>query len=212
MKIIGKIKYPTKEVREDDNGYNIGFLMDHNTLNVTDKEKFKEAWFKIVMGKTPENKSSLELIRKTLKGAEVEFENRLGTCIDFKVLKVTENKPSFQDQLEKVNYKTLMAQAHKIGLISTKVELCPELTDMSKKTATFKATVTIQQNGEIAQVFEDFGEACGLDKKDGGNIDQEQIKCAWIRMGSTRALVRALRQATNNMEVAEEELPSGKTD
>ena len=210
MKIIGKIKYPTKEVREDDNGYNIGFLMDYNTLNVTDKEKYKETWFKIVMGKTPENKSSLELIRKTLKGAEVEFENRLGTCIDFKVLKVTENKPSFKDQLDKINYKTLMAEAHRTGLISTKVELCPELTDFAKKTATFKATVVIKQDGP-EQTFEDFGEACGLDKQDGGNIDQESIKCAWIRMASTRALVRALRQATNNMEVADEELPSGKT-
>lgn len=211
MKIIGKVKYPTKEVREDDNGYKIGFLMDHKTLNVTDKEKYKEAWFNLTMGKTPENKSSLELIRKTLKGAEVEFENRLGTCIDFKVLKVTENKPSFKDQLDKVNYKTLMAEAHKIGLISTKVELCPELTDFAKKTATFKATIVIKQDGP-EQTFEDFGEACGLSKQDGGNIDQESIKCAWIRMASTRALVRALRQATNNMEVAEEELPTSKTD
>lgn len=214
MKIIGKVKYSTKEVREDENGYAIGFLMDHKTLNVPDKELYEKTWFNLIMGKIPENKVMLENIRTQLKGAEVEFENRLGTCVDFKILKVaskTEEKPSFKDQLDKVNYKTLMAEAHKIGLISTKVELCPELSNFEKKTATFKATVVICRDKQ-EQTFEDFGEACGLTPVEGGNIDQESIRCAWIRMGSTRALVRALRQATNNMEVAAEELPSGETD
>ena len=79
------------------------------------------------------------------------------------------------------------------------------------KTACFKATVSIskevEEDGEkktIVQTFEDYGEACGLTTEEGGNIDSVQIRSAWIRMASTRALVRALRQATNNMETVDE--------
>lgn len=123
---------------------------------------------------------------------------------------------SLADKLEKVNYKTLMAEAHKIGIQSTKVELVPELTNMAEKKACFKATVVIarksvnKQAEEIQyQTFEDYGEACGSDNEE-ANIDSKQIRPAYIRMASTRALVRALRQATNNMETAEEEMPDGK--
>ncbi len=135
---------------------------------------------------------------------------------------INPNKPapgSLADQLAKVNYKTLMAEAHKIGIRSTSVELVPELTNMSEKKACFKATVviarkTIDTETKVEtidfQTFEDYGEACGSDVKGEANIDSENIRPAYIRMASTRALVRALRQATNNMETADEEMPEGK--
>lgn len=171
----------------------------------TDEEK----WYNV----TGEKEQLEDLVKAVVsKGNTIEFEYNNGVVGSLKLIARSTEKPSFKDQLDKVNYKTLMAEAHKIGLISTKVELCPELSNFEKKTATFKATVVIRREDSQEQTFEDFGEACGLSKEEGGNIDQEQIRCAWIRMASTRALVRALRQATNNMEVAAEELPSGETD
>jgi len=163
----------------------------------------------------------LKLATRLKKGFEVELDVELNIIRNVKVLSdAVEQEPakkgSFQDQLERVNYKTLEAQAHKIGLVKMEVEFVPELSNAAMMTACFKATATIRknvgQNGAIEhiyQTFEDYGDACGLDEKSGGNIDQPTIRNAWIRMASTRAQVRALKQATNNMEVAEEELPSG---
>lgn len=163
----------------------------------------------------------LKLATRLKKGFEVELSVELNIIRNIEVLSdKVEAEPakrgSFQDQLERVNYKTLENQAHKIGIVGMKVELVPELSNGLMMTACFKATVTIRKNiGKdgaiefIYQTFEDFGDACGLDEKSGGNIDQPSTRNAWIRMASTRAQVRALKQATNNMEVADEELPSG---
>ena len=162
----------------------------------------------------------LKLATRLKKGFEVELSVELNIIREIEVLsdaveKEPAKKGSFQDQLEKVNYKTLEDQAHKIGLVRMQVEFVPELSNATLMTACFKATATIRKNvGKdgaieyIHQIFEDYGDACGLDEKSGGNIDQPSIRNAWIRMASTRAQVRALKQATNNMEVAEEELPS----
>jgi hypothetical protein len=159
------------------------------------------------------------LLNRLKKGFEVELSVELNIIKDIEVLndKVEQSaKGSFKDQLDKVNYKTLTDQAHKIGLVSMDVEFVPELSNVLMKTACFKATATIRKNvgvnGSIEiihQTYVDFGDACGLKEEEGGNIEQKTIRNAWIRMASTRAQVRALKQATNNMEVAEEELPSG---
>ncbi len=161
------------------------------------------------------------LLAKLKKGFEVELSVELNIIKGIEILsdKVEPEPPkkgSFQDQLERVNYKTLTDQAHKIGLVSMNVEFVPELSNKSMMMACFKATAIIRKNiGKdgaieiIHQTFVDFGDACGLEESQGGNIDQKTIRNAWIRMASTRAQVRALKQATNNMEVAEEELPSG---
>ena len=163
----------------------------------------------------------LKLATRLRKGFEVELGVELNIVKEIEVLsdKVERESPkkgSFQDQLDRVNYKTLEDQAHKIGLIKMEVEFVPELSNVEKKTACFKATATIRKNvGENGAIdiiylrYEDFGDACGLTPEQGGNIDAENIRNAWVRMASTRAQVRALKQATNNMEVAAEELPSG---
>lgn len=166
----------------------------------------------------------LNLVARLKKGFEVELSVELNIIRKIEVLSdVVEQAPakrgSFQDQLERVNYKTLEAQAHKIGMVSMKVEPVPGFSNVELKTACFKATVMIRKlvtaeeapdfKEYVYQTFEDFGDACGLDESAGGNIDQPSTRNAWIRMASTRAQVRALKQATNNMEVAEEELPSG---
>lgn len=162
----------------------------------------------------------LKLATRLKKGFEVELSVELNIIRNVEVLsdaveKEPAKKGSFQDQLERVNYKTLTDQAHKIGLKHMKVELVPELSDISKKTACFKATAHMKRMVEVNgkqesrfEIYEDFGDACGLEESEGGNIEQKSIRNAWIRMASTRAQVRALKQATNNMEVAEEELPS----
>lgn len=161
----------------------------------------------------------LKLSTRLKKGFEVELSVELNIIRNVEVLSdKVEPEPakrgSFQDQLEKVNYKTLTDQAHKLGLKHMKVEFVPELSNAAMKTACFKATATMKRMVEINkkqeprfEVYEDFGDACGLEESEGGNIEQKSIRNAWIRMASTRAQVRALKQATNNMEVAEEELP-----
>ena len=207
-RVEGKIDWLPSEPNEYPKGsgeYNIGIKVHNEFYNQYDTfDKLKKLLTRIKVG----FEVRLDVIGNKIEVLEV---------ISDKVEK--SNKPgSFAEQLEKVNYKTLMNKAHQIGLQSTKVELVTELTDISKKQACFKATVTIarktineDKSEEIQyQVFEDYGEACGLETKDGGNIDSKQIRSAYIRMASTRALVRALRQACNNMETAEEELPSGE--
>jgi hypothetical protein len=154
----------------------------------------------------------LEAIKSSLqKGFEVKVDFEGNTINHLEIINATVEKPeakkgSFQEQLDKVNYKTLMGEAHRLGIQSTSVEIVPELTNIDKKMACFKATVVLKDG----KSFEDFGEACGAEKKDGGNIQSAEIALAYIRMASTRALVRALRQATNNMETAEEEMPNGE--
>lgn len=163
----------------------------------------------------------LKLATRLKKGFEVELSVELNIIRNINVIsdvieKAPAKKGSFQDELGRVNYKTLTNQAHKIGLVSMSVEFVPELSDVSKKTACFKATakmrVNFNNNEEkdfMVKTYEDYGDACGLEESEGGNIEQKTIRNAWIRMASTRAQVRALKQATNNMEVADEELPSG---
>lgn len=159
-----------------------------------------------------DKKQELESIASSLeKGFEVKLQVDGKIITNLEILKITPQKPgktlgTLKEQLEKVNYKTLMKEAHRLKIKSTKVELVPELTDISKKMACFKATVVM----ESGQVFEDFGEACGASKAEGGNITSPEIALAYIRMASTRALVRVLRQATCNMETADEEMPDGK--
>ena len=162
----------------------------------------------------------LKLATRLKKGFEVELDVELNIIRNVEVLSdAVEQEPakrgSFQDQLERVNYKTLTDQANKMGLVSMKVRPMLEFSNVALKTACFKATATIRKNVVIDGVitprdfiYEDVGDACGLEESEGGNIEQKSIRNAWIRMASTRAQVRALKQATNNMEVAEEELPS----
>ena len=169
-----------------------------------------------------ETEEKLLKLAKTLKkGFEVELSVELNIIRNIEILSdkvesAPEKRGSFQDQLEKVNYKTLTDQANKMGLVSMKVRPMLEFSNVALKTACFKATATITKNVVIDGViiprdfiYEDVGDACGLEPEQGGNIEQKSIRNAWIRMASTRAQVRALKQATNNMEVAEEELPSG---
>ena len=207
--INGKIDWLPSEPNEYPKGsgeYNIGIKVHNEFYNQYDTfDKLEKLLTRIKVG----FEVRLDVIGNKIEVLEV---------ISDKVEKKKSAPGSLADKLEKVNYKTIMNEAHRIGLQSTKVELVTELTDMSKKQACFKATVTIarktineDKSEEIQyQVFEDYGEACGLETKDGGNIDSKQIRSAYIRMASTRALVRALKQACNNMETAEEEMPDGK--
>ena len=68
--------------------------------------------------------------------------------------------------------------------------------DYEKSQAIFSACVSIEREGRI-ELFTGHGDACG--------ITNDTIKPHFIRMAETRAIVRALRFATNNAKVAEEE-------
>ncbi len=202
-KVRGKIEWMADKPNEYQGQLQLSIKVDGQFYNFHDTEE-----------------KLLKLITRLKKGFEVELSVELNIIKDIEVLSdVVEKEPrkgSFQDQLEKVNYKTLTDQAHKLGLKYMKVEFVPELSDAALKTACFKATAVMEIKKVVSgreeithKVYEDYGDACGLEESDGGNIEQKSIRNAWIRMASTRAQVRALKQATNNMEVADEELPSG---
>lgn len=97
-----------------------------------------------------------------------------------------------------VKFKDLLSNAHDLGLHSIKTTMIQ--IDIDKGYALFKAEVWILRNNTVSGPFEAHGDA--TDK----NIDNMLIKKHFIRMAETRAIARALRLATNNGEVAEEEV------
>jgi hypothetical protein len=102
----------------------------------------------------------------------------------------TEDMTSFED---------LLSDAHKKfnGNFSIKTEMIQN--EWEKQRAIFKAKVDVLGIG----VYEAYGDAtqenCG-----------EMVKKHYIRMAETRAIARALRWATNNARVAEEETEQGE--
>lgn len=137
-----------------------------------------------------------ELTEKVVhKGNEIEFEydDKKKEVGDITIIKVAEKKSEgWEDDI--VNFETLLNDAHARfkDLLSIKTEMIQ--VDVEKKYALFKATVTA--NG---QNYEAHGDATEE------NVKGDFIKPHFIRMAETRAIVRALRWATNNATCAEEE-------
>ena len=107
----------------------------------------------------------------------------------------TEKPKKWEDDI--VDFETLLNKAHELfGKFSIRTEALN--IDLEKKFAFFKATVTIGA-GESAPVFIGHGDTTDE------NVSGSFIKPHFIRMAETRAIVRALRWATNNAQCAEEE-------
>lgn len=106
------------------------------------------------------------------------------------------------------NFGDLLAAAHKKFTkgFDIRTEILRDgqgnlMLDFQKKMCVVKATVDLRsEEGLIlGQTFEAHGDATE------GNIKGDLIKPHFIRMAETRAISRALRWATNNAKVAEEE-------
>lgn len=144
----------------------------------------------------------LKEIKKTLisPGNKIEFVLEKGKVGDITLIekakpKEKQNKEGWEDDI--VNFETLLDDAH--DKFKDKFSISTQMisVDWEKKNALFKATVMIE--GSIKQVFEGHGDATNE------NVTGSFIKPHFIRMAETRAIVRALRWATNNAVCAEEE-------
>ena len=137
------------------------------------------------------------------KGNLIEFEVENGFPKNFILKSKAPERDGFSDDM--TTFKDLLADAHnKFDWISIKTEMIQN--DWEKQRAIFKATIETLDNKEskeMIQSFQAYGDAtqdnCG-----------EMVKKHYIRMAETRAIVRALRWATNNAKAAEEETENGE--
>lgn len=123
------------------------------------------------------------------KGAEIKFDYDEKTKAITNLVLVKAADKNWADDM--TNFEDLLTAAHdKFEDLDIETEM--HQVDFEKKTAVFQATVTAD-----GHKFEGHGDAEGI-----GN---EIIKPHFMRMAETRAIARALRWATNNAAVAEEE-------
>lgn len=115
-------------------------------------------------------------------------------------------KPESKNWADNItNFESLLKDAHKKfkGKFEIETDILRDsggnlMIDFEKKRAVFKAIVTAD-----GMTFEGHGETTEE------NISGDTAK-SWMRIAETRAIVRALRWATNNATVAEEEIPEGQ--
>ncbi|KKM14396.1 hypothetical protein LCGC14_1706610 [marine sediment metagenome] len=191
MEIKGKIK-AVSGPREFEKVMQIGFLLEENDTwyNVSDEEQLLNELKKSIV----------------IKGAEIKFNYDEKTkAVSNLTLLSAPTKNSGQDDI--TNFEDLLSAAHeKFG---NRLEIETELVkdgngnpfiNFERKEALFKAKVSVMSETDPStlQVFEAHGDATGDNVSD-------LIKPHFIRMAETRAIARALRWATNNATVAEEE-------
>lgn len=137
-----------------------------------------------------------ELVKNVISnGNKIEFEYNNKVVGNLSLIeKAKEEKKNWADDM--TNFEELLNAMHKKfdGAFSIKTELVSM--DYANKEAIFSAAVSIEYEGRTT-VFTGHGDACG--------ITNDKIKPHFIRMAETRAIARALRWATNNAKVAEEE-------
>jgi len=127
---------------------------------------------------------------------EVDEQNKY-----YSITMIEKGKNGWDDM---TNFKELLNTAHEKGLASISTEMIS--VDWEKKTALFKAKVNMVRGDDKLESYKSY-EAFGDATQE--NIDSDKVKKSWIRMAETRAICRALRWATNNAAVAEEELDTG---
>ena len=189
MEIKGKIK-AVSGPREFEKVMQIGFTLEEDTkkwYNVSDEEQLLNELKKSIV----------------IKGAEIKFNYDEKTkAVSNLTLLSAPAKNSGQDDI--TNFEDLLSAAH--TKFKDKLEITTEMVkdgqgnpmvNFEKKFALFKARVVVT-SGKNAQVFEAHGDATLENVSD-------LIKPHFIRMAETRAIARALRWATNNATVAEEE-------
>ncbi len=150
-------------------------------------------WFNV----SGEKDVLLEIAKNIIaKGNKIEFEFNNGIVGNLKLIEVAPKKESgkFDDM---TNFEDLLSAAHK-EFKENGFDITTEMLEMNyeKKQAIFKATVIVGLGG-VANTYTAHGDSEG--------IGSEMIKPHFIRMAETRAIARALRWATNNAKVSEEE-------
>jgi len=141
-------------------------------------------------------KEILEEMTKSVvaKGNIIEFEFENNNVGSITLIEKAPEGSGFDDM---TNFEDLLSAAHEkfkddgFDIVTKMLEM-----DYEKKRALFKATVTVGVLG-VVRVFTGHGDAEG--------ISSDSIKPHFIRMAETRAIARALRWATNNAKVEEEE-------
>ena len=111
------------------------------------------------------------------------------------------DKSGWEDDM--ISFEELLTDAHKKfgDKISIKTEIVRDengkpLLNVKDKFCVMKARVVIDAGLKIEQVFEGHGDTLAV------NVVGSVAEKHWIRMAETRAIVRALRWATNNETVA----------
>lgn len=189
MEVKGKIN-SVSGPREFNGVMQVGFTLEQD----------KKFWYNV----TGEEQLLKELEKSIiLKGAEINFEydEKTKKVGEINVDRMPEKKEgSWADDM--TNFEDLLKDAHKKFKNTLEIKTEMLQVDFKEKRAAFKATVIA--NG---CVFEGHGDV---------NPDNMQGDTAkhWVRIAETRAIVRALRWATNNATVAQEETggESGKPD
>lgn len=191
MEIKGKIK-AVSGPREFEKVMQIGFTLEENSkkwYNVSDEEQLLNELKKSIV----------------IKDAEIKFsyDEKTKAVSNLTLLKAPA-KNSGQDDM--TNFEDLLSAAHE--KFKERLQIETELVkdgngnpfiNFERKEALFKAKVSVMSKDlKTVQVFEAHGDATE------GNVG-ELIKPHFIRMAETRAIARALRWATNNATVAEEE-------
>lgn len=177
----------------------------NNSFNL---EEDSDVWYVL---ETPDETFIEDLIHK---GDKVKFffekkgSRNVVEKIDILVKKrnpeVIKRSSEAQDPDDMLNLEKLLDKAHQDGMKSIHTEIIS--LDMEKKTAVFKATVTMPGKGKGSKerVFTGHGDALPDNLKTSSGKDSF-VAPHYIRMAETRAIVRALRWATNQAKAAEEE-------
>ena len=192
-KIYGTLKSVSK-VQKFQGKIQVGFVL---------REK-PNKWYNVLA----EKEETLNELKKNIlvKKNEISFEYSEDTK---KVSGLTlENKtkePNKQEE-EMTTFEDLLSRAHE--QFGEKMHIRTELLrdaagepmlEPEKKYCVFKAQVYIKRSDKNTQVFEAHGDSTAE------NIGK-MVENHFIRMAETRAIVRALRFATNNAKVSKEEM------
>ena len=154
--------------------------------------KTKDGWLNVV-GMEQKDVDALFIPEKFARGNTVRIESDGRSIIFLELVSKSQKK---DDDI--VNLETLLSDAHKLGLVGIHTSLISH--DTENKSAVFKAVVRMRdlKKEELFKIYEGHGDA---DQKNVGDT----IKPHYIRMAETRAICRALRWATNNANLPEEE-------
>ena len=148
-----------------------------------------------------------ELKKKVIqRGAEISFEDDGKTITELKLESPPKENKEGNWADEMTNFKDLLSAAHEKFKDGFNIRTNMKSVDFEKKTALFKARVTVFPGKDMLkpQHFEAHGDATS------DNVKSELIRPHFIRMAETRAIARALRWATNNAKVAQEETSDGE--
>ena len=158
-------------------------------------------WYNV----TGESEMLEELVLNVVaKGNTIEFEYNNGVVVSLRLVeKAPEKDKNWAEDM--TNFEDLLSAAHEKypNRLNIKTEMIS--VDYDKKRAIFNACVSIEYAEEDANALGKSRTTVFTGHGDAQGISNDKIQPHFIRMAETRAIARALRWATNNAKVAEEE-------